>query len=239
MANPPLTPTRTPTSRHAITPADQLAAAGRAWYADRYARLASHNRSLRVAILALAIVAVGLVSAHLWTLQRLHQQRPLVVRINDIGKAEAVRYDATSYTPREPELRYFLHQFIVWHFGRVRSTMQRDYTNSLLFLAPDLAQATVTTQQQTRSLEQFLDSADPDVEIQVRTVAMVEIRTPPYRATADYERVYYHQHTRRELTRERYTGTFDFVLAPTVPHALVTVNPLGLIVTYYREDRAF
>ena len=62
--------------------------------------------------------------------------KPLVVRIDEVGRAEAVAYDATRYKPQPPELRYFLTQFVVKHFSRIRATVQREYPDSLLFLEP-------------------------------------------------------------------------------------------------------
>ena len=53
--------------------------------------------------------------------------KPLVVRIDEVGRAEAVAYDATRYQPQPPELRYFLTQFVVKHFSRIRATVQREY----------------------------------------------------------------------------------------------------------------
>ena len=62
--------------------------------------------------------------------------KPLVIRIDDVGRAEAVQYDASRYQPQPPELRYFLTQFVVKHFSRLRATVQREYPDSLLFLEP-------------------------------------------------------------------------------------------------------
>ena len=77
--------------------------------------------------------------------------KPLVIRIDDVGRAEAVQYDATAYQPQPPELRYFLTQFIVKHFSRLGATVQREYPDSLLFLEPTLADATIAQNDQSRA----------------------------------------------------------------------------------------
>ncbi len=232
-------PASTPTISVAIG-ADEHVAAARARYVGSYAGRVLLNRYLCVAVVALALVALALVADHLHAHSLSQHLRPLIVRINDVGRAEAVRYDPTApYAPREPELRYFLHQFVSMHFARMRATVRRDYANSLLFLDAPLAQATVAAQRETQAIEKFLGSADPDVDIDVRNVTLQEIRKAPYRASVDYERVYTQPNTRRELKRERYVGTFEFVIADHVPNALVPINPLGLLVTYFREDQAF
>ena len=36
--------------------------------------------------------------------QTLHHLKPLIVRIDDVGRAEAVTYDSFNYQPREAEI---------------------------------------------------------------------------------------------------------------------------------------
>src|SRR4029077_7769585 len=99
------------------------------------------------------------------------QMKPLVIRIDDVGHAEAVQYDATAYQPQAPELRYFLTQFVVKHFSRIRSTVQREYPDSLFFLEPTLADATIAQNEQSRTIEMFVTSPSADeVEVQVQNV---------------------------------------------------------------------
>jgi hypothetical protein len=43
----------------------------------------------------------------------------------------------------------------------------------------------------------------------------------------------------RELKREKYTAHFVFTLLDRVPNNFIEVNPLGLVITYFREDQAF
>ena len=42
-----------------------------------------------------------------------------------------------------------------------------------------------------------------------------------------------------ELKREKYTAHFVFVVKDGVPNAMIPINPLGLTITYFREDQAF
>lgn len=123
------------------------------------------------------------------------------------------------------------------HLGRLRASVRRDFADSLLFLDAPLARAALDVQRDT--MEKWLASGEPDVDVEVRNVTLQDIRTPPYRASVDYERVYYQPSTRHELKRARYVGTVHFVVAEAVPNELIPVNPLGLLVTYFREDQAF
>ena len=42
-----------------------------------------------------------------------------------------------------------------------------------------------------------------------------------------------------ELKRDLYTANFVFLFKSRVPNELIPINPLGLTITYFREDEAF
>jgi hypothetical protein len=157
-----------------------------------------------------------------------------------VGRAEAVQYDASVYQPQAAELRYFLTQFIVKHFSRLRATVQREYPDSLFFLEPALADATIAQNSQSRVLETFLSNPSTDeVDIVVQNVSLSELAKPPYKASVNFQQVLYAPGTRQERTRQTLIAQVDFVLHDDVPNEFVRVNPLGLQVTYFRVDQAF
>src|SRR6266850_692843 len=114
------------------------------------------NRYLKIAVVFTTLLAVGLLALNFRTQAQYANVKPLVIRIDDVGRAEAVAYDATTYRPKAPELRYFLTRFVVTHFSRLRATIQRDYPDSLFFLSPALADTTIATNDHTREIELFL-----------------------------------------------------------------------------------
>ena len=66
------------------------------------------NRYLKIALMLMVLLAASLVVLNFRTQARYAHLKPLVIRISDVGRAEAVDYDATTYRPQAPELRYFL-----------------------------------------------------------------------------------------------------------------------------------
>src|SRR3954452_16229409 len=114
------------------------------------------NTYLKIALVLVSLAAVGLVALNFHTASKYADVKPLVIRIDDVGRAEAVQYDATAYQPQAPELRYFLTQFVVKHFSRIGSTFHLEYPDSLFFLEPTLADATIAQNDQTHALEAFL-----------------------------------------------------------------------------------
>src|SRR5437764_2277124 len=122
-------------------------------FVELYGSALVMNTYLKIAVVLLALVALGLVALNFRTVATYADVKPLVVRIDDVGRAEAVQYDASAYTPQAPELRYFLTQFVVKHFSRIRSTVQREYPDSLFFLDPALAVATIAQNEGSRVME--------------------------------------------------------------------------------------
>lgn len=198
------------------------------------------NTYLKIALVLVSLVALGLIALNFHTASKYAQVRPLVVRIDEVGRAEAVQYDATVYQPQAPELRYFLTQFIVKHFSRVRATVQREYPDSLFFLEPTLANATIAENDQNRALETFLTNASADeVDIIVQNVSLSELTKPPYKAAVSFQKISYTPGTRYERGRQTYVAQIDFIIPGHVPNEFVRVNPLGLQITYFRVDQAF
>ncbi len=198
------------------------------------------NTYLKIALVLVSLIALGLVGLNVYTMTRYAQVKPLVIRIDDVGRAEAVSYDATHYAPQPPELRYFLTQFVVKHFSRIRATVQREYPDSLLFLEPTLADATIAQNDQSRTLETFLTTPSADeIDVVVQNVSLSQLTTSPYKATVSFQKVFYTPGTRHERTRETHVAQIDFALRDHVPNAFVRVNPLGLQIAYFRVDQAF
>ncbi len=73
----------------------------------------------------------------------------------------------------------------------------------------------------------------------MKNVTLEDLRQPPYRATVDFEQVHLSIATRAETRRDTYVANLVFVLNDRVDNARIPINPLGLTITYFREDQAF
>ena len=209
-------------------------------FVELYGSALVTNTYLRIALALVSLVALGLVFLNVHTASRYSQIKPLVIRIDDVGRAEAVQYDAIGYQPQPPELRYFLTQFVVKHFSRLRTTIQREYPDSLLFLEPMLADATIAQNEQSRVIETFMTNPSADeVDIVVQNVSLSELAKPPYKASVSFQKLLYSPGTRQERARQTFIAQIDFGLRDRVPNEFVRVNPLGLQISYFRVDQAF
>ena len=210
-------------------------------YVELFGSALVMNTYLKIAVLALSVVACALVALNVHTANRAAQTKPLVVRIDEIGRAQAVTYDALSYKPagQAPELKYFLVQFVTKHYGRMRATVKAQYAESLYFMEAGLAEASMAHGQRERTIEHFLTGTSDEIEIQVRNVTLEQLREPPYKAVVEFDRVYYASGNRQERARETCVASVTFVVRDQVPNGLIPVNPLGLTITYIRIDQAF
>jgi type IV secretion system protein VirB5 len=209
-------------------------------FVELYGSALVMNTYLKIALVLVSLVAVGLVVLNFRMVSKYSTVKPLVVRIDAVGRAEAVAYDATAYKPQAPELRYFLTRFVALHFSRLRATIRRDYPDSLFFLDPALADATIAQNEQSRVIETFLtNSATEETDVEVKNVTFSDLSQPPYKASVDFEKRYYAPGTRQERKRETYVAQIDFVFRDAVPNGFIRVNPLGLQITYFWIDQAF
>jgi len=208
-------------------------------YVEQFGSVLVTNTYLKIALIALCGVILALVALNFRTNQAFLNVKPHVIRINEVGRAEAVQYDTFEYQPKEAEIKYFLIDFVQRHYGRMRNTLRESYARSLYFLEGRLADAAIEANKKTNAIEAFLSSASEEIEIRVSNVSIEDLRTAPYRATVDFEKIYYASATRQETKREKYVANFVFVVKDKVPNAMIPVNPLGLTITYFREDQAF
>jgi type IV secretion system protein VirB5 len=210
-------------------------------YVELFGSALVMNTYLKMALLGVSVVTVGLLILNFRTIKKYESLKPLVIRIDDIGRAQAVQYDALTYQPQgqAPELKYFLTQFVTQHFARMRATVKERYAQSLYFLDTALADATIAQNLRAQTIENFLAGNGDEIEVQVKNVTLDELKAAPYKATVDFEKVYYGQGGRQEKKRETFVAQITFVLRDQISNALVLVNPLGLTITYFRVDQAF
>ena len=209
-------------------------------YLEQYGDPMITNTYLKIALVLLALVALGLGLIDLRTIRTFQDFRPLVIRIDQLGRAEALSYSTFEYKPEDAEVRYFLSQFCQLYYGRNRYTINDDFSKSLYFLDGKLASDIIDTYKKSDIIKSFLtDPSKSEIDVEVKNVAIEELEKPPYRARVDFYMVYYSPADHSELKRTLYTANFVFVFKANVPNDLIPINPLGMTITYFREDEAF
>jgi type IV secretory pathway TrbF-like protein len=198
------------------------------------------NTYLKIALCLVSLVAAGLALVDLKTIRTFQNFRPLVIRIDDLGRAEAINYHNLEYKPQDAEAKYFLSRFCALYYRRNRYTIQDDFSKSLYFLDGKLADGILDAYRKDDIIKKFItNTAAPEIDVQVKKVALEEMQTAPFRARVDFYMVYYSPADHSELKRDLYTANFVFVFKTQVPNELIPINPLGITIAYFREDEAF
>jgi len=209
-------------------------------YLETYGDAVVTNTYLKIAVALLCLIALGLVAMNLRTIRTFRNFRPLVIRIDELGRATAVDYKSLEYHPGDAETKYFLSEFCRLYYRRNRYTINEDFTHALYFLDGKLANDVMEAYKKNDTINTFLTNpAAPEVDVDVRKVTLEQLQKTPYRASVDFYRVEYAPADRSALRRTLYTATFLLLFKDQVPNELIPFNPLGLTITYFREDQAF
>jgi type IV secretory pathway TrbF-like protein len=207
-------------------------------YLEQYGDPMVTNTYLKIALTLVSLIAVGLLVLDLKTIRTFENFRPLVIRIDDLGRAEAINYHNLEYKPQDAEAKYFLSQFCALYYRRNRYTIQNDFSKALYFLDGKLADGILDAYRKDDIIKKFLmNTSAPEIDVEVKKVALEDMQTPPFKARVDFYMIYYSPADHTEVKRDLYTANFVFVFKGKVPNELIPINPLGVAITYFREDQ--
>ena len=209
-------------------------------YLEQYGDPIVMNTYLKLTILILATVCLVTLLLFYRAQMTLSTMRPLVIRINDVGRAEAIDYQNFAYRPQEAENRYFLSEWARDYFSRNHYTICKDFTNALYFLNGDLQNAILEKYKKEKIIDSFLlDPSQPNIDIEVKNVAIEDLRQPPFRARIEFYKILTSPLDHTEQKRELWTTNVVYAFRDEVRNEMLPLNPLGLTITYFREDQAF
>ena len=205
-------------------------------YAEIWGEAIHSNRHLRVLSIGLGVVAL-LLAVVIFRIVSVEPPRPIVVRVDEIGRAEAIAYEAmeAQADPLDPTTKYFLNRFIHDFYSRRRATVEEHWSRSLRFLTTDLANAAFRAESQNIAL---LAAGAAKDELQVERVVLRIQANPeePHGATADFDLV--RLAAQNEVARERWSLSLQFLFLKEIPPDLIVHNPMGLVISYLQGDRA-
>jgi len=209
-------------------------------YLEQYGDPLVMNTYLKIAILVLAAICLMLGFLIFRSQKALANVHPLVIRIDDVGHAEAIDFRDFNYRPKEAENKYYLSRWAELFFSRNRYTIQHDFSNSLYFMNADVQRAVVEDYRKNKTIDSFIhDSTIPYVDIEVKNVILDDLRQSPYSARVEFLKIYTNPADHSELKRERWTASMTYVFRDAVQNGEIQVNPLGLTIVNFRADQAF
>jgi type IV secretion system protein VirB5 len=209
-------------------------------YLEQYGDPLVMNTYLKVTILVLAAVCCVLAGLVFKSQSALASIKPLIIRINDVGRAEAIDYRDFQYRPQEAENKYYLARWAELYFSRNRLTLVRDQTRALYFLNSDVQRHIIEQERKDQMIPTYLkDSSLPYVDITIKNVILDDLRVSPYSARIEFERVYTNPQDMHEIRREQLTASVTYVFRQNVKNDGLAINPLGLTIVRFRVDQAF
>jgi type IV secretory pathway TrbF-like protein len=209
-------------------------------YLEQYGDPIVTNTYLKLTILIIAAVSLATLALFYRAQMALSTMKPLVIRINDIGHAEALDYQNFAYKPQEAENRYFLSEWTRDYYSRNHYTIRKDFTNALYFLNGDLQNAILEKYKKEKVIDSFLlDPIQPNIDVEVKNVAIEDLRQPPFRARIEFFKIFTSPLDHTEQKRELWTANVVYTFREQVRNEMLPINPLGLTITYFREDQAF
>jgi type IV secretory pathway TrbF-like protein len=209
-------------------------------YLEQYGDPLVMNTWLKITILCLLVACLVLAGLVFKGQKALASMHPLIIRINDVGHAEAIDYRNFQYRPQEAENKYYLTRWTELYFSRNHFTIERDQTDALYFLNGDVQRAVIDQERKDGTISKYSgDSTLPFVDVEVKNVVLDDLRQSPYSARIEFEKVYTNPADHTELKRERWTASVTYVFRDNVQNNELAVNPLGLTIVRFRADQAF
>src|SRR5246127_559480 len=209
-------------------------------YLEQYGDPIVMNTYLKVTILVLAVISVVLAGLVYRSQRALADMHPMIVRINDVGRAEAIDYRNFQYRPQETENKYYLSRWAELYFSRNRFTIERDQMNALYFLNGDVQRQVIDQERKDNIIQNYQrDSGLPFVDVEVKNVVLDDLRQSPYSARIEFEKVFTNPADHSEVKRERWTATVTYVFRENVRNNELAVDPVGLTIVRFRADQAF
>jgi len=209
-------------------------------YLEQYGDPLVMNTYLKVTILVLAAMCLTLAGLIYKSQNALASMRPMIVRVNEVGRAEAIDYRNFQYRPQEAENKYYLSRWAELYFSRNRFTIERDQTSSLYFLNSDVQRAVIEQERKDESIQSYIkDSSLPYVDVEIKNIILDDLRQSSLSARIEFEKVYTNSADHTELKRERWTASVTYVFRENVKNNELAVNPLGLTIVRFRVDQAF
>ncbi len=241
-------PTQTALPTGALTPKEALLAdeIGNEVYASHYAeRKMSRFIIGTETVLLLAAFAVITSLAH----------RPIAnryIRIDEMGRAQAIAYTDLNYSPREGEIRTYLTDWANYRYTINRDTIAKRYPLNYYFLSQALSSQLMTEDNSNHVVSQVLAGQVEQSEVEVRNVTITSMsdetvagaRMSRGTALVNIDRLYSVQNTHEPRT-EHWLLSVTYYLNPKqvseqsrVFPQFETINPLGMTITEFHENRA-
>lgn len=173
------------------------------------------------------------------------------IRIDEMGKAQAIQYSDLSYSPREGEVRTYLTDWANYRYTLNRETVAKKYPLNYYFLSQTLATQLMGEDNANHTISQVASGQIEQSDVDVRNVTITSMSTEQVQgvvmakgtALVNIDKLYSVRNSREPRT-EHWMLSVTYYLNPKqvsdqakVFPQFETINPLGLTITEFHENR--
>jgi type IV secretion system protein VirB5 len=173
------------------------------------------------------------------------------IRIDEMGRAQAIQYTDLNYSPREGEVRTYLTEWANYRYTISRDTIAKKYPLNYYFLSSTLAPRLMADDSQNHLVSEVVAGQIESSDVQVRNVTITSMseetvqgaRIARGTALVTIDKLYSPQNSREPRT-EHWLLSITYYLNPKqvsdqakVFPQFETINPLGLTITEFHENR--
>ena len=214
-------------------------------YASHY----SERRAYRLILTCGTVLFCGSMWLN-WSLAH----RPIAnryIRIDEMGRAQAIQYSDLNYTPREGEVRTYLVDWANYRYTISRDTIAKKYPLNYYLLSGNLASQLMGEDNQNHLVSQVVGGQIEQSDVEVKNVTITSMSQETIqgavlaRGTAllALDRLYSPSHSHEPRT-EHWMLSLTYYLNPKqvsdqakIYPQYEFINPLGLTITEFHENR--
>src|ERR1700733_15373828 len=173
------------------------------------------------------------------------------IRIDEMGRAQAIAYSDLNYSPREGEVRTYLTDWANYRFTINRDVIAKKYPLNYYFLSQPLASQLMASDNQNHLVSQVSSGQVESSDVQVRNVTITSMseesvqgaRVARGTALVTLDKLYSEQTSHQPRT-EHWLLSATYYLNPKqvsdqakIYPQYEFINPLGLTITEFHENR--
>jgi type IV secretion system protein VirB5 len=173
------------------------------------------------------------------------------IRIDEMGRAQAIQYTDLNYSPREGEVRTYLTDWANYRFTINRDTITKKYPLNYFFFSQQLSTQLMSDDNRNHFVSQVMAGQIEQSDVEVRNVTITSmseeqiqgVRMSKGTALVNLDKLYSVRNSHEPRT-EHWMLSVTYYLNPKqvsdqsrVFPQFETINPLGMTITEFHENR--
>ncbi len=213
---------------------------------------ASHYAERRLSRLVIGTESLLLLAAMALIFSLAH--RPITnryIRIDEMGRAQAIAYSDLNYSPRDGEVRTYLTDWANYRYTISRDAIAKKYPLNYYFLSQNLASQLMAQDNQNHLVSQVVGGQIEQSDVEVKDVTITSMSEEMVQgatiargtALVSIDKLYSPRNSREPRT-EHWMLSVTYYLNPKqvsdeakIFPQFETINPLGLTITEFHENR--